>query len=174
MLCFKVRPVIRGVRNTEGGPFLMLRFQVCPFIRYVRIQRVDVCDVSRSALSLDMLEIQRWDHFLCYVTGSPCLLDMLEIQMADHFLCYVLRSAFSLGMFEIQRADHFLCYVLGSALSLDMLEIQRADHFLSNRSVILDILEIWRWDRFKVRPEIIFRTTDGGPFLILRFKVHAF
>ena len=28
--------------------------------------------------------------------------------------------------------------------------------------------------RFKVRPEIIFRTMDGGPFLILGFKIHAF
>ena len=28
--------------------------------------------------------------------------------------------------------------------------------------------------RFKVRPDIIFRTTDGGPFLILFFKIHAY
>ena len=82
-----------AIRNTEGGPFLMLRFQVCPFIRYVRIQRVDVCDVSRSALSLDMLEIQRWDHFLCYVSRSAFLFDMLEIQRTDDFLYCVLRFA---------------------------------------------------------------------------------
>ena len=68
--------------------------------------------------SLDMLEIQRVDHFLCYVTRFPChsrhvrnteggpslmlryevrlvILDMLEIQRADHFLCYVTRSPLS-------------------------------------------------------------------------------
>ena len=50
MLCFKVRPVIRDVRNTEVGPFLMLRFEVRPL--------------------LDILEIQRADHFLCYVSRS--------------------------------------------------------------------------------------------------------
>ena len=32
MLRFEVRPVIRHVRNTECGPFLMLRFKVCPEI----------------------------------------------------------------------------------------------------------------------------------------------
>ena len=36
MLRFEVRPLIRHVRNTEGGPFLMLPFKVCPLIRYDR------------------------------------------------------------------------------------------------------------------------------------------
>ena len=56
-------------------------------------------------VSLDMLEIQRADHFLAFS------LDMLEIQRADLFL------AFSFDMLEIQRWDHFLCYVSRSALS---------------------------------------------------------
>ena len=37
MQSFEVRLVIRHVRNTVGGPFLMLRFWVLPFIRHVRI-----------------------------------------------------------------------------------------------------------------------------------------
>ena len=73
---FRGPPFIRYIRNTEGGPFLMLRFEVRPDI-------------------LDMLEIQRADHFLCYVFGSALSLDMLEIQMADQFLCYDLRSVLS-------------------------------------------------------------------------------
>ena len=81
----------------------------------------------------------------------PVILDMFEIQRADHFLA-LSRSVLSLDMLEIQKWDHFLCYVLMSALSLDMLEIQRADHSLC----------------------IIFRTTDGGSFQILRFNIHAF
>ena len=37
MLCFKVRSsIIIYVRNTEGGPFLMLHFEVRPFIKHVR------------------------------------------------------------------------------------------------------------------------------------------
>ena len=44
-------PFIRYIRNTEGGPSLMLRFEV-------------------RLVILDMLEIQRVDHFLCYVSGS--------------------------------------------------------------------------------------------------------
>ena len=32
---FEVRPVIRHVRNTEGGPFPMLRLDVRPVIRHV-------------------------------------------------------------------------------------------------------------------------------------------
>ena len=51
----------------------MLRFEVRPFIRHDRNTE-------------DMLEIQT-DHFLAFS------LDMLEIQRADHFLCYVSRSA---------------------------------------------------------------------------------
>ena len=35
----------------------------------------------------------------------PVILDMLEIQRADHFF------ALSLDMLEIQITDHFLCYV---------------------------------------------------------------
>ena len=87
--------------------------------------------------------------------------DMLEIQRAGHFL------AFSLDMLEIKRADHFL------AFSLDMLEIQRADHFLrfEVRPVIRHATNTeggtFLMLRFKVRQEIIFRTTDGGPFLHL-------
>ena len=46
-----------------------------------------------------------------------------------------------------------------TALLLDMLEIQRSDHFL--------------YCVLRSAQNIIFRTTDGGPFLILRFKVHA-
>ena len=74
MLRFEVRPFIRHARNTEGGTFL--------------------------SFSLDMLEIQRADQFLCYDLRS---LDLLEIQRADIFL------AFSLDILEMQRADHFLC-----------------------------------------------------------------
>ena len=36
------------------------------------------------------------------------------------------------------------------------------------------MLEIQRAGQFKVRQEIILRNTDGDPFLILCFKVHAF
>ena len=62
MLRFKVGLFIRHVRNTEGGPFFMLRFEV--------------------ALSLDMLKIQRADHFFAFS------LDMLKIQRAGHFLAF--------------------------------------------------------------------------------------
>ena len=37
MLRFKVFSIIRYVRNTKGGPFLILRFEVRPSIGYVRI-----------------------------------------------------------------------------------------------------------------------------------------
>ena len=62
MLRFKVGLLIRHVRNTEGGPFLMLRIEVRPFIRHVRNTE------GRPFLTLfiDMLEIQRWDHFLAF------------------------------------------------------------------------------------------------------------
>ena len=63
---FEVRPFIRYIRNTEDGPFLMLRFEVRPVILdMLEIQRADhlLCYVSRSALPLCMVEIQRWDHF---------------------------------------------------------------------------------------------------------------
>ena len=86
----------------------MLRFEVRPFIRHVRNTE-------------DMLEIQT-DHFLAFS------LDMLEIQRADHFLRFEVRPVIR-HVIEIQRADHFLCYVSRSALSFDMLQIQRADHF---------------------------------------------
>ena len=51
----------------DGGPFLMLRFEIRPVILdMLEIWRADqiLCFVSRSALSLGMLEIQRWDHIL--------------------------------------------------------------------------------------------------------------
>ena len=57
MLCLKVRSsIIINVRNTEGGPFLMLRFEVRPFIKHV----------SNTEGS----------HFLCYVSSSVLLLDV--------------------------------------------------------------------------------------------------
>ena len=89
MLSFRIRPVIKHVRNTEGrpflsffirhvrntdvGPFLMLRFGVLPFIRHVR----NTEGGTFLSFSLDMLEIQNWDHFLCYVSRSALvILDM--------------------------------------------------------------------------------------------------
>ena len=83
-------------------------------MRHVRIKEgvLFLCYVSRSVLSLNMSEIQKWDHFLCYISRSGLWLDILEIQRADQFLCYVLRSALSLDRLEIQRADHlFMLWV---------------------------------------------------------------
>ena len=82
----------RQVRNTEGGPIFMLRFEVRSVIRQVRNQRADhfLCYVLRSALSLDILEIQRADHSSCCVLRSAQK-EFLEPRMADHSLYFVLR-----------------------------------------------------------------------------------
>ena len=66
MLRFEVRPFIRYIRNTEGGPFLMLRFEVRPFIRYIRNTEVGPILMLRFVVRpviLDKLGKQRVDHF---------------------------------------------------------------------------------------------------------------
>ena len=86
------------LNNTEGGPFLMLRFEVRSFIGYVRNNRgrtISYATFLGPVLSLDMLEIQRTDHFLCYVSGSALSIDLLEIKRVDHFLFCVSGSALS-------------------------------------------------------------------------------
>ena len=53
MLRFEVCPFIGYVRNTVGGTFLMLCFRICHLIILLELQRADhfLCYVSRSALS---------------------------------------------------------------------------------------------------------------------------
>ena len=68
MLRIEVRPYIID----EVGPFLLLRVWFRPVIRHVRNPRADqfLCYDLRSALSLDMFEIQMVVHFSCYVSRS--------------------------------------------------------------------------------------------------------
>ena len=122
----------------------MLRFEVRPFIRHVKIQRADhfLCYVSRSALSLDMLKYRGRTISYATIRGPPFIRHVRSTE-GGSFLMLHSRFALSLDMLEIPRWDQFLWYVFGSALSLDMLDVQRADHFLA---LSLDMLEIQRAD----------------------------
>ena len=98
MLCFKVRSsLIINVRITEGGPFLMLSFRICHLIIYARITEGGPFLIVRFKVRPVIRHVRNTEGrpFLMLRFEVRPLLDILEIQRADHFLCYVSRSALS-------------------------------------------------------------------------------
>ena len=123
MIRFEVRPVILDMLEIQRWDVSYATFRGPPcHSRHARNTEGahSLCYVSGSALSLDILEIQKWDHFLCYVSRSALSLDMLEIQWADHFLMLRFWVRPFIRHVRNTEVDHFLCYVSRSALSLDM------------------------------------------------------
>ena len=85
MLRFWVRPFIRHVRNTEGGPILMLRFEVRP-------------------VKILILELHREDYFILYCIFRSAKNFIMVLQRVGHFLYCALRTD-RIFILELCRED---------------------------------------------------------------------
>ena len=99
MLCFKVRSsMIINVRITEGGTISYAVFQDLPLInlcKHYRGQTHSYATFRGPPCNSKHVRNTEGTPFLMLRFEVRPLLDIFEIQRADHFLCYVSRSALS-------------------------------------------------------------------------------